>query len=577
MMLKRAVLTFIFFFQTTAYASLVSYSTIESFHRSKIESLMEEYDLKERAKVTFSLSPINGVKNEKNDIVKLPGLLLDVISLNSVKKETGLVEIVDALKDYKRKITILKTSKTSDKEIAVLKQALTEELYLDSQENFNVKPWSNQKTWAKSFTSAFYQKVLLSPWALIGLLCFAVVSFLLYSMSTSILKGLSQLGKSIFDGIEKSISSRDLGEEPEENFNDLEASAAGLELENVDQIDGAFQNEDFQNIDCSLVLKQMLQAQDVKPHEFNFRMLESFSKIEEQLNLYVFFEAGLKSQDLVSFDSLYKSVFKAQPVSSHLNLKKNSGDIKKTIWELRLTLTHLTVSPTDRVKEEIFSIVTKEYSGQIDKIIENLVMNHFNVLSYVFNNRIMHLLNHKKEIDEQLSIKVVNYIAQNDLSLPPTEVEIKSFERDLVKNSHFKNSETLFSNSEEMNIFKKLPDDLLFSKAGLGEEVKAALKTQIPNLSWVHSEDKNTSKRFLLSLTSDEAAHFVQNYGDYQNFKTSLESRVLSRLQELEIKSKNPNSSKAILGLRSKIGRYFVPPVQTEQEIGQEEESVRAA
>jgi len=49
----------------------------------------------------------------------------------------------------------------------------------------------------------------------------------------------------------------------------------------------------------------------------------------------------------------------------------------------------------------------------------------------------------------------------------------------------------------------------------------------------------------------------IRYYKDYDAFKEGLDSRSLSRLQELEIKSTTHSSVEIVLGLRSKIGRFY--------------------
>ncbi len=160
-----------------SYGSNVSYKAIESFHETKINAIEKEYSLKNRMEISVSLAPKFTLTEDKDQkVIKLPGLLLDVVALNQVKEEIGLVEIIDALKDYKRKIVFLRGSKVSDKELKVVQQAVQDELFLENQNDFVVKEWSANTT-ISNFRERLYSGVLISPKMYMSIMAFLIIAF----------------------------------------------------------------------------------------------------------------------------------------------------------------------------------------------------------------------------------------------------------------------------------------------------------------------------------------------------------------------------------------------------------------
>ena len=167
---------------STAQASVVSYESIEKFHNKRISAIEKEYNLKDRIKITYSLSPILNKTKDGKEIINLPGLMLDSISLNAMRREVGLVEIIEDLKTYKRKIIFSKIPSVKSDELEQVQEAVKNELFFGSKENFVVKNWSGVGGLDK-FKESMYSNVLMSPKVYLGVFAFLIIAS--YSIGSS--------------------------------------------------------------------------------------------------------------------------------------------------------------------------------------------------------------------------------------------------------------------------------------------------------------------------------------------------------------------------------------------------------
>lgn len=561
------ILLALIFLPNSVYASLVSYEAIETFHKSRVDAIIQEYDLDKRMKITFTLSPKSGKKNKEAQIIKLPGLLLDVVSLNAIKKEVGLVEIIEALKEYNRKIVILKSTDVSKKEVQVVQKAIQEELFIKSSKSFSVKEWTANTGYQK-FKSSLYSGILMSPKAYMGIFAFLVISFLIFSLASSIMNGFKHMGKSIYDSVEKSLTTNQnavpMGtaafDEPEKDEQDKSSeSGEGSSREVIEEYNNV-------EIDCQAISNLLSLVYSQKPNELSFKMWDFFPEIEDQLNLYVTFESHLEEYIMNDFKDLFQRVFNVEnSMSGHVELKPKAFNATQVLWSLQVALTHLSVKPLDEKREKLFDVFSTNYQGQIDQIIDESISGHYKILNYLFPDRVMAKVENKAQIDEDLSRQIVEFLTISKSEREPSELELISFSNYLSENNYFADKSLDADEEQELSILSRLSDHVLFDSEKLNADKLAKLRLQIPNFSWLSSSDGKMHKQFVLSLTPEEAAYFINNYEGYSTFKGSLDSRTLSRMQEFRIRAKNDDSTKIILGLRKKI-KYFYKPVENEGE-----------
>lgn len=558
--MRNLLFTLVFLFGGIAQASFVSYEAIDAFHKSRLESVALEYNLDKRVQISYSLLPLKNTKKIKNEIVKLPGLFLDSLSLYPSKKEVGLIEIIEALGDYKRKIVILKSSRISDKEIDVVRQALMDELFISDSKSFEVKKWSTKKVWYNDLKTSFRDKVLTSPFAYLGLLAFLIISFLLFSLSSSILNGFKHVGKSIFDSVEKSMATA--GFEPIAE-NNTALDSGGL---NENSGNAVVENSDMMSeakgkaIDCHAILKLLSKALSVKPNELRFHLWDVFPSIQDQLSLYIAFETELGPENMEVFSKLFNSVFQIESGAENNAVKSKSAGVQSALWQLRLRLTHLVVKPLDRNTEKIFGLFSENYSGQIDAIIDGSIKNHFKILSYVFEEKVNARISSLDEFEDEFSDQIMSYVTRGEDYKVPSDLDIRNFEQHLKANKCFLGKSAEKTNARDFSLLSKLSDRVLFAPGKMDEDRLELLNNHIPNFNWIDLSKTKSHKGFILSLTPDEATHFMTHFSNFEEFKLAVDTRTSSRLQELKIKSQNPESVRAVVGLRQKIGRFYTAP-----------------
>ncbi len=523
-------------------------------------------------KISFSLAPLTGKKAKEGQIIKLPGLLLDSIALNAMKQEVGLVEIIDALKEYKRKIILLRSSSISDKELQVVQKAIQEELFVKSPKSFSIKNWSGNTGYQK-FKNSLYDGVLMSPKAYIGIFAFLVIAFFLFTLANSILNGFKHVGKSIYDGVEKNFSAGQYGGISPvgmQNFDERD-SEEKEETRGSSGQDGTSSREVIEEyndvtIDCPAILRLWSSVYSQKPNELGFKMWDFFPEVEDQLNLYVTFESYLEEFEMLEFKELFSKAFNVEKsMSGHVELKPKAFNASQALWGLQVALTHLSVKPYDEEREGLFGIFLENYQGQINQIINKSIQNHYKVLSYLFPERVLNKVRGQVQIDEELSRQILDFATLDKNERNPNELEIKAFRVYLSEHNYFVGGDVDAEEAVGLDLLSRLPDHILFDSEKMSVERMAELRRQIPNFSWLKSADKKIHKQFLLSLTPDEATYFMSKYEGFPAFKQDLDSRTMSRMQEFKIKSSNESSIKVILGLRKKI-KYFYTPVEEERE-----------
>jgi hypothetical protein len=567
MIRKSIIFSAIFFTTYLAHSSEVSYEVMDRFHKSRIDSIVKEYDLEKRAKITYSLLPGDEFKKSETAIIKLPGLLLDAISLNSVKKEVGLVEIMDALKNYKRKIVILKSSRINTQEIDVLKQALSDDIFLADVGEILVKPWSVEKIWYNDLKTSFKNNILTSPYAYLGLIVFLVISFLIFGLSSAILDGFKTVGKSIYDSVEQSMGGS--GANGMSAVKNDEAAPLGgadgvSQFEVVDSdFGGGF---DSQEVDFHSLLSLIVKTATQKPCEFKMKMWEIFPNVNDQLSLYIAFETELQTENMEVFSQMFNSIFKmGSSESSKLpNKDSSSGGVQSSLWHLRLSLTYMMVMPVDSKREGALDLILKNFQGQLDAIIAGSLSEHFKVMSYLFPKKVANSLNNLDEIDEKFTDQIIKFASTEQELRSPSDLDFKNFEKHLIENNYFLQDFSKEEKARDFDLLSRLSDHILFGNKEFSGEILNEFNKKVPNLNWIDLDKEDVHKNFIMSLAPDEAAHFVQHYDQIDLFREKLNTRTSSRLQDLILKSQNPNSVVSVKGLRTKIGMFYTYKVEEE-------------
>ncbi|MGH1468442.1 MAG: hypothetical protein ACRBBP_06145 [Bdellovibrionales bacterium] len=556
-------------FSSQAFAGGVSFEVMQNFHDKRAVLLLQNYGLEREAEISVLLSPVDMelASKESNAKVRLPGLLLGGIESLDPQQAASVLGVIQALKEYKRSVTIVKKRSISDSDMKALQAGIREYLALRADEIINVKDSSFSlggalKNWRGDLGESVYTSFFKSnlwAWVPVSLL-------ILFAFSTFFASAFKSVFKSLGDSIERSAgidssggASSDVNMngfdeiKPESGFSDV------IETE-VDQVFA---------VEPLSILEKVLQLHVTSKFEL-FNILWSFlPSAEKQIS---FFEVISSEADLIQsddFKEVFFEVFKLSPYAIS-NMKGENFLTGKELARLHKSLVCAQLIDVDPVREKALSAVFPKHGGALEKIIEGSLEQFFSVIYYLFPEKVLETLAANPSISKKVSGKIAFHLASSKADVGPGELEIKSFVDFLDNDSFLQSDGVIALDDKTMRLLYSIPDSAIFVEDQWDERYKDHIMKVVPNVNWLTGSSSPLLKKFFLNITEEEMVYISSEHPNFDSLFESLDERGRLKVQEKISRGSKSELPVNILVLREKIKRVFKPLEEKSEELSGE-------
>ncbi len=544
----------------SVFAAPVPFEKIQEFHDDRVKTLLSNYGVDQELDVAVLISPLNmETLNEPKKAVRvrLPGLLLGGIEAPEEELTVGVFEIIQALKDYKRSVTIIKKKNVSTEDVEALKAGIREYLALRENETieiqnniFNLK--AAMQNWKGDLEQSIYTSVFKSKfWAWVPLTLFVLFAFSFF-FASAFKKVFKSLGESIEKSAGDGAGAGSRGAEGSmSGFDDISADSDFNDLVET-EVDQLFE------VDPLSILEKILALYGSAKFEL-FSILWNFlPSAEKQISFYELISAEADELQKQEFKDIFFEAFRVTP-SAILNMKAGTFLNGQELANLHKSLLCAQLMDVDPKREKVLSAVYPEHGGAVGKIIEASLEQFFNVVYYLFPNDVLSVLSAKPELSKNISGKVAFYFSKSEEERSPNDLDIKGFVSFLEDDESINGKGSVALDEKTVRLLYNIPDSAIFNEEQWSDDYKQRIMATVPNVNWIVSDNPFTLKSFFLNITDQEMRYIESEHPQFEHLFNSLDERGRMRIQEKISKAKRSVKIISVATLRAKIKKVFKP------------------
>lgn len=553
----------LFVFNFKVVAAPVPYKTVESFNEDRLETVIKNYGLSKSIEASVLLAPIKmsslNIESDAPDVI-IPGLLIGGMKGDLKEDTAGLYEIIKALEDYQRSVSLIITQKVDQVEIDALTAGIKDSLFLRDDETIKVEEKifsfnEAMKNWKSDFKESAYNSFFKQG----NWIWFPIITLFLLLMALFISKSIRSIGRSIENSAQKGIDMADRyasGPSLEEVANAADDSMYSS------QVEEEVTNRVYE-VDQEDTIKKIIELYYKSQGMLFYTLWENIPKLSKQVSFYKAMSGFTDNKNTIVFDEIINATF-------HLSDQQLSNEVSNdefTPEELSKLHTDLfcnLLERGDEIKNNLLVYIYPRYGGFVNELIEASIDDHFKVVFYLFPTKTVNILENNVAKAKSASTKIAASLAAENKE--PTESEIQSFidfvnaDETLESAKSSKEGSKGGVSPEKMRMLVAMPDDVLMN-GDWSPDILKAIKTQIPNLNWIEDDSKKF-KQFLLRLNSKELKYLSDEFLNFNNLYDSLDDRDKIRVDE-KLNTVNEKDSFVIRDFRKKISTLYQPTLST--------------
>lgn len=519
-------------FSVPAFALRLDFEAVRKFHDQEIEQLLKDYTLEDSLTVRAELKRKDGELKDQQ-VVDIPGLY----------QKTGEPDdrgIENVLNMYERKFVFIKKRELGEKELELVKTALTERLYLPKDTIFTTidntpKLDDAVKNIKTDFLFGAYTTLIKGGqflWILIFSIGFIIALWTLAKVwKNKAATGDAGAGAGVGNGIGGSA----IGDNNSKSENNIKSDDLGAEkdLNVASQNSAAFDTLNFESL-C----RNLNECYDALPGTTSHELWQMLPDLSTQIQ----FMEVIRIQDQVKDDVRNKTYsvldqifdFKTRAAVSVIR-KKVKGISKEGLTKLSTDLALLKfIKPNDGL-EKCFLAVYPSKGDHIDTLIEKSYNEHYLVLYKMFKDHFMNYISGLK--DDGLLEKINSMLTFEPYVDHASDDKYKSFSAFASKLNVKEFSKKTSINTQIVHMIYSMPESELLKVEAMKSNEE--LKAEIPNLQWVNADDPKTIKDFFGYLSGPQIKFLMEYDPKYNDVFSKFDERTQFRFKEKMTKDAN--------------------------------------
>jgi hypothetical protein len=505
-------------FLNHAFALRTDFESVRKFHDQEIEQLLRDYTLEDSLTVRAELKRKDQELKDQQ-IVDIPGLYQKTGEAN----ERGIENVLNL---YERKFVIIKKREVAEKEIDLVKQALSERLYLPKDTVFTTldntpKLDDAVKNLKSDFLFGAYSTLIKNGqflWILIFSIGFIIALWILAKAWKS---------KSESAGGGEFTISGGGGAPAAEAATKPEDSGSGKEM-TINMSNSEFETFNFVSL-CQNINSSFEKAPGSTAHMLWHHLADLQSQIQFHEILRIQNQVPAEVRDL-TYDILDK-VFSFEKRASKNLPRRNSKSIhKETLSTISVELARLKFVKPNELVEKCFSNIYPDQADHITDLFMKGLGEHHVVLYKLFKDEFMSFISVRK--DDSILPKINDLLTFDPETDHATDAQYKSFADFLSKTSLSEEAANKKKpvNSKIVNMIYNLSETELSKIEAMKSNEE--LKSEIPSFDWIQVEDQKMLKEFFSNLSGPEIKYLIDFDAKYNSALSSMDERAQFRFKE---------------------------------------------
>lgn len=520
------------FLLSQAHALRPDFESVRKFHDQEIDQLLKDYTLEESLTVRAELKRKDGELKDQQ-VVDIPGLY----QKTGEPDERGIESVLNL---YERKFVFIKKREIGEKEIELVKSALTERLYLPKETIFTTidnmpKLDDAVKNIKSDFLFGAYTTLIKGGqflWILIFSIGFIVALWILAKVWKT-KSGSGEAGA----GSGASVGGTGFGDNNSKSENKIEANDVGFEKDlNVDSKNSqAFETFNFLTL-CQNINDSYAKAPGSTSHILWHHLRDLQIQIQFYETLRIQNQIPSEIKDLTSeiIDKIFSFEKRA---SANLSRKGSKSLHKETLSTVSVELARLKfIKPNEKI-ESCFTGIYPIQADHMQDLFHKGYDQHYMVLYKLYKDDFMNYLTTKK--DESVLLKINDLLTFDPEADHASDQQYKSFSEFLAK---------LNLAEEAANKKKSVNSKIIHMILGLSEaellKIEAMknndeLRAEIPCFEWINIEDQKNLKDLFSNLSGPELKYLLDFDAKFTSALASMDERAQFRFKERMTKEAN--------------------------------------
>lgn len=520
------IAVFSLIFLNQAFALRTDFESVRKFHDQEIKQLLQDYTLEDSLTIRAELKRKDQeLKDQK--IVDIPGMY----------QKTGQADergIENVLNLYERKFVLIKKRVLGDKEVELVKTALSERLYLPKDTVFTTldntlnidDAVQNLKT---DFLFGAYKTLIKGGqflWIIIFSLGFILALWILARVWKSKSEGAG--------GGELTISGGGLPSG--------ESAPASKDSDSGKDMSISMSSSEFETFNFISLCQNINEAYEKSPGSTSQMLWQHLPDLQTQIQFYEIIKIQNQVDSTIretTYDILDKIFSFEKRASLNLPRVQSKSINKNTLSTISVELARLKFIKPNPAVEKCFSGIYPLHADHLSILFAKAFDEHYIVLYKLYNEAFMSFLSLKK--DDSVLSKINDLLTFDPDSDHASDEQYSAFAK-------FVSEVKLNEDSDDKK--KPVNEKIVHMIIGLSEpelqKIEAMknneeLKLKVPSFEWIKVDDSKSLKDFFSNLSGPEIKCLLEYDSKYNTALEAMDERAQFRFKERMNKEANMN------------------------------------